>query len=251
MEKKGAAGAPQENKMGIMPVGKLLLNMSLPMMASMLVQACYNIVDSIFVSRVSENAFTAVSLAFPIQTLMIALCAGTAVGINALLSRSLGEHNHEKARSAALNGVFLAVMGFLAFFLIGVFVVPAFFRAQTDVAEIVEGGIAYLRICCCASFGIFLGLTFDRLLQSTGRTLLTMYTQMLGAIMNIVLDPIMIFGLFGFPALGVAGAAVATVLGQIGGMLLSLWFCCKKNPEVPRSTVWVCPPSSCSPSALS
>ena len=233
MEKKGAAGAPQENKMGIMPVGKLLLNMSLPMMASMLVQACYNIVDSIFVSRVSENAFTAVSLAFPIQTLMIALCAGTAVGINALLSRSLGEHNHEKARSAALNGVFLAVMGFLAFFLIGVFVVPAFFRAQTDVAEIVEGGIAYLRICCCASFGIFLGLTFDRLLQSTGRTLLTMYTQMLGAIMNIVLDPIMIFGLFGFPALGVAGAAVATVLGQIGGMLLSLWFCCKKNPEVP------------------
>ena len=233
MEKKNAAGAPQENKMGVMPVGKLLLNMSLPMMASMLVQACYNIVDSIFVSRVSENAFTAVSLAFPIQTLMIALCAGTAVGINALLSRSLGEHNHEKARSAALNGVFLAVMGFLAFFLIGVFVVPAFFRAQTDVAEIVEGGIAYLRICCCASFGIFLGLTFDRLLQSTGRTLLTMYTQMLGAIMNIVLDPIMIFGLFGFPAMGVAGAAVATVLGQIGGMLLSLWFCCKKNPEVP------------------
>ena len=233
MEKKGAAGAPQENKMGVMPVGKLLLNMSLPMMASMLVQACYNIVDSIFVSRVSENAFTAVSLAFPIQTLMIALCAGTAVGINALLSRSLGEKNLEKARSAALNGVFLAAMGFVAFFLVGVFVAPVFFRAQTDVAEIVEGGIAYLRVCCCASFGLFFGLTFDRLLQSTGRTLLTMYTQMLGAVMNIILDPIMIFGLFGFPAMGVAGAAVATVLGQIGGMLLSLWSCCRKNPEVP------------------
>ncbi|MBE6962689.1 MAG: MATE family efflux transporter [Ruminococcaceae bacterium] len=233
MEKKEAAGAPQENKMGVMPVGKLLLNMSLPMMASMLVQALYNVVDSVFVSRVSENAFTAVSLAFPIQTLMIALCAGTAVGINALLSRSLGEKNLERARSAALNGVFLAAMGFVAFFLIGVFVAPVFFRAQTDVAEIVEGGIAYLRVCCCASFGLFFGLTFDRLLQSTGRTLLTMYTQLLGAVLNIVLDPIMIFGLFGFPALGVAGAAVATVVGQICGMLLSFWFCRTKNPEVP------------------
>ncbi len=233
MEKKVAAGAPQENKMGVMPVGKLLLNMSLPMMASMLVQALYNVVDSIFVSRVSENAFTAVSLAFPIQTLMIALCAGTAVGINALLSRSLGEKNLEKARSAALNGVFLAAVGFVVFFLIGVFVVPAFFRAQTDVAEIVEGGIAYLRVCCCASFGLFFGMTFDRLLQSTGRTLLTMYTQLLGAVMNIILDPIMIFGLFGCPKMGVAGAAVATVLGQIGGMLLSFWFCRTKNPEVP------------------
>ena len=228
-----AAGAPQENKMGVMPVGKLLINMSLPMMASMLVQACYNIVDSIFVSRVSENAFTAVSLAFPIQTLMIALCAGTGVGINALLSRSLGEKNHEKARAAALNGVFLAGMSFLAFFLIGIFVVPGFYRAQTDVAEIVDGGIAYLQICCCASFGIFFGITFERLLQSTGRTLLTMYTQMLGAVMNIILDPIMIFGLFGCPRMGVAGAAVATVLGQIGGMLLALYFCRTKNPEVP------------------
>ena len=233
MNQNTAAGAPQENKMGVMPVGKLLINMSLPMMASMLVQACYNIVDSIFVSRVSENAFTAVSLAFPIQTLMIALCAGTGVGINALLSRSLGEKNLEKARSAALNGVFLAGMSFLAFFLIGVFVVPGFYRTQTDVAEIVDGGIAYLQICCCASFGIFFGITFERLLQSTGRTLLTMYTQMLGAVMNIILDPIMIFGLFGFPRMGVAGAALATVLGQIGGMLLALYFCRTKNPEVP------------------
>ena len=235
MSQNKAAGAPQENKMGVMPVGKLLLNMSLPMMASMLVQACYNIVDSIFVSRISENAFTAVSLAFPIQTLMIALCTGTAVGINALLSRSLGEKKMDKARSAALNGVFLAFLGFVAFFLIGLFVVPVFYRAQTDVAEIVEGGIAYLRICCCASFGIFLGITFERLLQSTGRTVLTMYTQMLGAVLNMIFDPIMIFGLFGMPAMGVAGAAVATVLGQICAMLLALWFCCTKNPEVPMS----------------
>ena len=233
MERKGAAPAPQENKMGIMPVGKLLINMSLPMMGSMLVQALYNVVDSVFVSRISENAFTAVSLAFPIQTLMIALCAGTAVGINALLSRSLGEKNTAKARSAALNGVFLAGLSFVAFFLIGMFVVPAFYRTQTDVAEIVEGGIAYLRVCCCASFGIFFGMTFDRLLQSTGRTLLTMYTQLLGALMNIILDPILIFGLFGCPALGVAGAAWATVLGQIGGMLLSFWFCRTRNPEIP------------------
>jgi len=230
---KTAVAAPQENKMGVMPVNKLLLNMSLPMMASMLVQALYNVVDSVFVSRLSENAFTAVSLAFPIQTLMIALCSGTAVGINALLSRSLGEKNLNKARSAALNGVFLAAVSFAVFFLIGIFVVPAFFRAQTDVAEIVDGGIAYLRVCCCASFGLFFGMTFDRLLQSTGRTFFTMCTQLLGAIMNIVLDPIMIFGLFGCPRMGVAGAAVATVLGQIGGMLLSFWFCRHKNPEVP------------------
>ena len=230
---KTAVAAPQENKMGVMPVNKLLLNMSLPMMASMLVQALYNVVDSVFVSRLSENAFTAVSLAFPIQTLMIALCSGTAVGINALLSRSLGEKNLNKARSAALNGVFLAAVSFAVFFLIGIFVVPAFFRAQTDVAEIVDGGIAYLRVCCCASFGLFFGMTFDRLLQSTGRTFFTMCTQLLGAIMNIVLDPIMIFGLFGCPKMGVAGAAVATVLGQIGGMLLSFWFCRHKNPEVP------------------
>ena len=227
------AAAPRENKMGVMPIGKLIINMSLPMMASMLVQAMYNIVDSIFVSHISENAFTAVSLAFPIQTLIIAVCTGTGVGVNALLSRALGEKNGEKARSIALNGIFLAVLGALAFCLLGIAVVPAFFRAQTDVPEIVEGGIAYLRICCCASFGIFMGITFERILQSTGRTVLTMCTQMLGAVMNIILDPIMIFGLFGFPALGVAGAAVATVLGQIGGMLLSLWFCLNKNPEVP------------------
>ena len=233
MENRQPAGAPQENKLGVMPINKLILNMSLPIMASMLVQALYNIVDSIFVSRVSENAFTAVSLAFPIQMLMIAVCTGTGVGVNALLSRSLGEKNAEKARGVALNGIFLAIMGSLVFCLLGIAVVPAFFRAQTDVAEIVNGGIAYLRICCCASFGIFMGITFERILQSTGRSVLTMCTQMLGALMNMILDPIMIFGLFGFPALGVAGAAVATVLGQIGGMLLSFWFCLKKNPEVP------------------
>lgn len=232
-QQSGAAGAPQENKMGVMPINKLILNMSLPMMASMLVQALYNVVDSVFVSKISENAFTAVSLAFPLQTLMIAVAVGTSVGVNALLSRSLGERNDARARATAVNGVFLAAVSFLVFLLVGIFAVPVFFHTQTDVAEIVEHGISYLRICCCVSFGMFFGITFDRLLQSTGRTMLAMCTQGLGAIINIVLDPILIFGLLGFPKMGVAGAAVATVVGQIGGMLLSLWFCRHKNPEVP------------------
>ncbi|MDN0032148.1 MATE family efflux transporter [Oscillibacter ruminantium] len=222
-----------ENKMGVMPVGKLVFNMSLPIMISMLVQALYNVVDSIFVSRISENALTAVSLAFPMQALMIAVSTGTAVGINALLSRALGARDPKRAQSVALNGIFLAGLSVLAFILIGWLVSPVFFRSQTDVAEIVDGGITYLTICSCVSFGLFFGITFERILQSTGRTLYTMFTQGLGAIINIILDPILIFGLFGLPRMGVAGAAVATVIGQICSMCLSLFFCLKKNPEVP------------------
>ncbi len=223
----------KENKMGVMPVGRLVLNMSLPMMISMLVQALYNVVDSIFVSRISENAFTAVGLAFPIQNLMIAVAAGTAVGINALLSRSLGEKNFSRAKQVALNGVFLALLSTLVFILVGIFGVPIFFRSQTDVTDIVDMGISYLRICSGVSFGLFFAITFERLLQSTGRTFYTMFTQGLGAIINIILDPILIFGLFGLPKMGVAGAALATVIGQICDMLLALYFCRKKNPEVP------------------
>ena len=222
-----------ENKMGVMPVSKLVFNMSLPIMTSMLIQALYNVVDSFFVSRVSENAFTAVSLAFPMQALMIAVSTGTAVGINALLSRALGAKDVKRAEKVALNGVFLAVLSVVVFILLGALVSPVFFRSQTDVAEIVDGGIVYLTICECASFGLFFGITFERLLQSTGRTLYTMYTQGLGAIINIVLDPILIFGLCGMPKMGIAGAAVATVVGQICGMFLSLYFCLTKNPEVP------------------
>jgi len=222
-----------ENKMGVMPVSKLVFNMSVPIMASMLVQALYNVVDSIFVSRISENALTAVSLAFPMQALMIAVSTGTAVGINALLSRALGARDPERAEKVALNGVFLAALSFIAFVLIGILVSPVFFRSQTDVKEIVDSGITYLTICSCISFGLFFGITFERLLQSTGRTLYTMFTQGLGAIINIILDPILIFGFFGMPRMGVAGAAVATVIGQICGMCLSLFFCLTKNTEVP------------------
>lgn len=202
---EGAAAAgerrdlPAENKMGVMPVNRLLISMSLPMMVSMLVQALYNIVDSMFVARLSENALTAVSLAFPAQSLMIAVGTGTGVGINALLSKSLGEKNFELANKTADNGVFLAVMSFLAFALGGIFLTRPFFLLQTGNAAIVEDGVSYLTICCVCSFGLFGQVTLEKLLQSTGRTFYTMITQGTGAIINIILDPIMIFGLLGCP----------------------------------------------------
>ena len=194
--------AQKENKMGVQPINKLLFGMSVPMMISMLVTALYNIVDSIFVAQISENALTAVSLANPIQTLMIALGAGTGVGVNALLSRSLGEKNPKKASDVAKNGVFVTIICYLIFLCVGLFVVKPFFGAQTQDTEILECGIEYLTIVCCGSFGLFGQFIFERLLQSTGRTLYTMYTQSLGAIINLILDPIFIFGLFGVPAMG-------------------------------------------------
>ena len=201
--------------MGTMPVPQLLFSMSIPMMISMLVQALYNIVDSIFVAQISENALTAVSLANPLQMLMIAIGAGTGVGVNALLSRSLGEKNHEKANAVARNGVFLAIASYVLFLVIGLVVVEPFFYAQTDDPEIIELGIQYLKIVCCFSFGIFMQFVYERILQATGRTMHTMITQLVGALTNIVLDPILIFGLFGLPAMGVRGAAIATIIGQI------------------------------------
>ncbi len=224
--------APTENKMGVMPVNKLLISMSLPMMASMLVQALYNIVDSLFVARLSENALTAVSLAFPMQNLMIAIAVGTGVGINALLSRSLGEKNFDEVRQVAKNGVFLALLSYLLFVVIGLCFSRLFFSLQTDNAEIIEGGTQYLMVCSVVSFGLFGSVTFERLLQSTGLTIYTMFTQGLGAIINIILDPIMIFGLCGCPKMGVAGAAWATVIGQICGFLLGIFFNLKKNHDI-------------------
>ncbi len=221
-----------ENKMGVMPVGRLLLSMSLPLMISMLVQALYNVVDSMFVSRLSEEALTAVSLAFPAQNLMISVGVGTGVGINALLSRSLGEKDFHMANKTAMNSLLLALGSALVFLLLGVFCAKTFFLAQTNIPEIVDGGIAYLRICCIFSFGMFFQITLERLLQATGRTFYTMITQGLGAIINIILDPIMIFGLFGFPKMGVAGAAVATVLGQIIAAFLALFFNLTKNHDI-------------------
>ena len=228
-----AGAAPQENKMGVMPVGRLLAGMAVPMMISMLVQALYNVVDSVFVSRISENAFNAVGLAFPLQSLMIAVGAGTAVGINALLSRSLGEKRQDMADRAAGTGIFLSLCSAVVFALIGIFLSRPFFLAQAkSVPEIVEMGTAYTRICLGLSVGIFCQFCFERLLQSTGRTTLAMLTQLAGAITNIVLDPIFIFGLLGVPRLGVAGAAVATVLGQFVGAILAIILNLKCNHDI-------------------
>ena len=204
----------EENKMGVMPINKLLITMSLPIMISMLVQALYNIVDSMFVAQINEDALTAVSLAFPIQNLMIAVATGTGVGINALLSRSLGEKNRKQASAAANNGVFLAIMSWLAFLIIGILFSRPFFVMQNAGERITEYGITYMSICCSLSLGIFLQITFERILQATGRTFYSMISQLTGAIVNIIMDPILIFGLFGAPKLGVAGAAIATVLDR-------------------------------------
>ena len=221
-----------ENKMGVMPINKLILSMSIPMMLSMLIQALYNIVDSMFVAQISENALTAVSLAFPAQNLMIAVATGTGVGINATLSRSLGEKNFQKANRIAIHALFLAFMSFLAFAVFGLFFAEHFFLAQTRDPEIVEMGTAYTRICLGLSVGIFSQFCFERLLQSTGRTSLAMCTQLLGAIINIVMDPILIFGLCGAPRMGVAGAAVATVVGQIVAAIVGLIVNIKCNHDI-------------------
>lgn len=223
---------PAQNKMGTMPVNRLLISMSLPMIISMLVQAMYNIIDSVFVAQINESALAAVSMAFPIQNLMIAVSAGTCVGVNALLSRSLGERKPEEARLAAVNGIFLAAMGALAFLLFGLFASRIYFASQTDDPVIIEYGVQYLQICTIFSFGIFGEMVLERILQSTGRTIYNMFSQGLGAIVNIIMDPIMIFGLLGFPAMGIRGAAAATVLGQILAMFLSLFFNLKKNTDV-------------------
>ena len=214
--------------MGVLPVNKLLVTMSVPIMLSMLVQALYNIVDSIFVSRVSENALNAVGLAFPVQNLMIAVATGTGVGINALLSKSLGEKRFERANLTASNGVFLGVCSAAAFAVLGALFSETFFQVQTDVEEIVTGGAAYIQICTVGSFGLFIAISIERLLQATGRTVYSMVTQMAGALTNIIFDPIFIFVF----DMGIAGAAWATVLGQVVGASLGVYFNARKNPEI-------------------
>lgn len=222
----------KENKMGIMPIHKLLFNMSVPMMISMLVQALYNIVDSVFVSQINENALTALSLVFPVQNFMIALANGTAIGVNALLSRSLGAKDQSAVNSSATNGIFLALLGSIFFAIMGFFFAEPFMISQTDDPQIIEYGIQYIQIVTILSIGVFFEIVFERILQSSGNTFYSMITQATGAVTNIVLDPIMIFGLFGFPALGVAGAALATVIGQMLATSLAIYFNIKKNPEV-------------------
>ena len=222
----------EENKMGTMPVNKLLISMSLPMIISMLVQAMYNVVDSVFVAQISENALTAVSLAFPLQNLMIAFAGGTAVGVNALLSRSLGEKNQDHVNHTATNSVFIFLMTALIFMVGGLTLSHFFFTVQTSNAEIVTAGTQYSMIVVGCSIGLFSQFLFERLLQATGRTIHTMITQGLGAIINIILDPIFIFGLFGMPKMGVAGAAIATVTGQIIACLLAIILNLKYNHDI-------------------
>ena len=222
----------RENKMGVLPEGRLLAGMAIPMMISMLLQAFYNVVDSYFVSRISQDAFNALSLAFPLQSLMIGLGAGTGLGVNALISRALGEKRQDAADRVANTAIVLFALCAALFALIGFTCSGAFFRTQTDVAAIVEAGTVYCTICLGFSFGIFYQFCFERFLQATGRTTLSMVTQIAGALINLILDPILIFGLLGFPAMGVKGAAVATVLGQIVAACLGLVINLKKNPDI-------------------
>ena len=226
--------AAKENKMGVMPEGKLLLNMSLPMMVSMLVQAMYNIVDSIFVAKISEDALTAVSLAFPLQSLMIAVGAGTGVGVNALISRGLGEKKRDRVDAVAANGIFIYALSYLVIAVLGFTAVRPFYNMQVGAGQenIMELGVTYLSIAMIFSFGLFGQFVFERILQATGRTLFTMISQMTGAIINIIMDPILIFGLLGFPKLGIAGAAIATVMGQIIAAIIACVYNLKKNTDV-------------------
>ena len=222
----------RENKMGTMPENKLLLSMAVPMMISMLVQALYNIVDSIFVSRICEDALTAVSMAFPWQNIIISIAVGFGVGINALLSRALGQKNAERVNQVAVNGLLLAGLSYLLVFVAGLIGIRAYMHTQTDIETIVNFGITYLNICILCSFGVFIEITFERFLQATGRTVYSMITQLTGAITNIILDPILIFGLLGFPKLGIAGAAWATVIGQCVGAVVAVMLNHFRNPEV-------------------
>ncbi len=221
-----------ENKMGVMPVNRLLVSMAAPMMISMLVQALYNVVDTMFVSRLGQDALTALSLAFSVQNLMISVAVGTGVGINALLSRSLGEKEFERANKAAENGLFLAAINYIVFLLVGIFFSRAYFSMFGASESVTNYGSQYLSICCILSFGVFGQITFERILQSVGKTMLTMVTQMIGAVLNIILDPIMIYGYFGFPKMGVAGAALATIIGQIIAFIAGIILNHKFNHEV-------------------
>ena len=222
----------QENKMGVMPIGRLMVNMALPMIISMLVQALYNVVDSIYVSQISESAVTALSLAFPVQNMQIGFAVGIGVGVNSLLSKSLGQKNQEQANRTAGNGIVLMGIVTVLFMLFGFFGVRPYYEMQSTVTETVEGGIAYTRICCLLTAGIFMSVLGERLLQATGRTVYTMICQSTGAIVNIILDPILIHGWFGAPAMGIAGAAVATVIAQWVSAAMTIYFNLRHNPEL-------------------
>ncbi|MFQ9924933.1 MAG: MATE family efflux transporter [Beduini sp.] len=222
----------KENKMGTMEIKKLIMTMSIPIMISMLVQALYNIVDSMFVAKVSQNALAAVSLCYPIQMIIVAVACGTAVGLNALLSRYLGQKKQYEANQVTLHGILLAVLNWLIFAVIGIFFSEMFLRLFTQDLEILNMGISYMRICTLFSFGVFMQITYERIMQATGNPIYNMVIQGIGALVNIILDPIFIFGMFGFPRLGVTGAAIATVIGQITAMILGILITQFKIKEV-------------------
>jgi len=234
MQKDNQSRDLTQNKMGIMPERKLLFNMALPMIIAMLVQALYNVVDSIYVSRISESAVTALSLAFPIQNLLIGFAVGIGVGVNSLLSKALGQQDQDLADRTAGNGIFLACLATGLFILVGIFGVRPYFAMQSEVSETVNGGTAYTTICCIFSLGIFVEILGERLLQASGRTGYTLITQGTGAVVNILLDPVFIFGFppLGIPALGMAGAAIATVIGQWIAAILAVIFNLKFNHDV-------------------
>lgn len=222
----------ESNKMGSMEIKKLIMTMSLPIMISMLVQALYNIVDSMFVARVSMEALTAVSLCYPVQMILVAVACGTGVGINALLSRFLGEKRVNDASQVALHGILLALVNGLIFALLGIFFSEAFLKLFTDDPQILEMGIRYMQICMIFSFGIFVQITYERIMQATGNTVYNMIIQGIGALINIIFDPILIFGYFGIPAMGVAGAAIATVMGQMVAMVLGVYITKHKMHDI-------------------
>ena len=234
MQKDNLTNHLSQNKMGIMPENKLLFNMALPMIIAMVIQALYNVVDSIYVSRISESAVTALSLAFPIQNLLIGFAVGIGVGVNSLLSKALGQGDRELADRTAGNGIFLIAVAAAMFILFGIFGTRPYFNVQSQVQETVEGGIIYTTICCAFSLGIFVEILGERLLQSSGRTVYTLITQGTGAVINILLDPVFIFGVepLGIPALGMAGAAIATVIGQWIAAILAVIFNLKFNPDI-------------------
>lgn len=223
---------PQENKMGVLPVNKLLLTMSIPMIISMLVQALYNIVDSVWVSYINQDALTAVGLAFPMQNLMMSVAIGTGVGMNALLSKSLGEKNQTLINHTAANGVFIELISALVFMALSFVIIQPFFMLQKTSNIIMEYGTSYLFICMFVCLPVFGQVTFERLLLSTGKTVYSMITQALGAVLNIILDPMLIFGIGPFPELGIRGAAVATVTAQFCAMLLAIYFNLRVNKEI-------------------
>ena len=221
-----------ENKMGSMNVRRLILTISTPIVISMIIQSLYNVVDSIFVAQISEEAITAVTMAFPLQQLMMSVGIGTAIGVNSFLARSLGARKHSQVNRIANNGILLAFLSFIAFFIIGLFLSEKLIQLQTDDMEIIKNGPIYLKICLMGSLGIFMHIMFERLLQATGKTIYTMIAQMTGAIMNIILDPIMIFGYLGLPAMGLAGAAIATVISQFIGAFIVGYFCINKEKDI-------------------